>query len=63
MESFPHLTPKEFVADVCSRWNIYYPTLAALKPHSAVCSFVPLVEDEDDIDLDQGDIPEHQWNM
>ena len=64
MDHIKHHSGKtELQRRICSRCNIYYPTLAALKPHSAVCSFEPLLEDEDDIDLDQGDIPELQWNM
>ena len=53
-----HTGKTELQRRICSRCNIYYPTLAALKPHSAVCSFDTLLEDNNDLDLDQGDILE-----
>ena len=58
-----HTGNTELQRRICSRCNIYYPTLAALKPHTAICSFDTLLEDDDDdddddIDLDQGDILE-----
>ena len=61
MNHIKHHTGKtELQRRICSRCNIYYPTLAALKPHIAVCSFEVLHEDNDDLDLDQGDIPEFE---
>ena len=54
-----HSGKTELQRRICSSCGIYYPTLVALKSHSAVCSFENILDDEDNLDLDQGDILEY----
>ena len=58
MNQIKHKSGKtELERRVCQRCNIYYPTLKALKAHLVVCKAdVSPSEEDEDMDLDQGDI-------
>ena len=57
MNQIKHVSGKtELQRRVCTKCSIYYPTLKALNAHSTVCTTdISSLEDED-LELDQGDI-------
>ena len=57
MSQIKHKSGKtELQRRICSKCSIYYPTLKALNSHSAHCSSISSEEDDDDLELDQGDL-------
>ena len=57
MNNIKHKSGKtELQRRICPKCDIYYPTLKALKTHSAICVNVVHVDrDDEDLELDQGD--------
>ena len=56
MSQIKHKSGKtELQRRICSKCSIYYPTLKALNSHSAHCRSISSEEDDDDLELDQGD--------